>query len=54
MEEFLSEGVGISYVVFEPREQDRNEPIVLIHGFASTHAVNWLFNQWAKLSLIHI
>jgi len=48
MEEFLSEGVGISYVVFEPREQDRHEPIVLIHGFASTHAVNWLFNQWAK------
>lgn len=48
MEEFLSEGVAIAYVVFEPREQDRNEPIVLIHGFASTHAVNWLFNQWAK------
>jgi pimeloyl-ACP methyl ester carboxylesterase len=48
MEEFVSEGVGIAYVVFEPREQDRNEPIVLIHGFASTHAVNWLFNQWAK------
>jgi len=48
MEEFLSDGVTIAYVVFEPREQDRNEPIVLIHGFASTHAVNWLFNQWAK------
>jgi pimeloyl-ACP methyl ester carboxylesterase len=48
MEEFLSDGVTIAYVEFEPREQDRNEPIVLIHGFASTHAVNWLFNQWAK------
>jgi pimeloyl-ACP methyl ester carboxylesterase len=48
MEEFLSDGVTIAYVVFEPLEQDRNEPVVLIHGFASTHAVNWLFNQWAK------
>jgi pimeloyl-ACP methyl ester carboxylesterase len=48
MEEFLSEGVRIAYLDFEPLANDRNEPIVLIHGFASTHAVNWLFTQWAK------
>jgi pimeloyl-ACP methyl ester carboxylesterase len=27
---------------------DRGEPILLIHGFASTHAVNWVFPQWVK------
>jgi pimeloyl-ACP methyl ester carboxylesterase len=48
MEDFLSDGVGISYLDFEPLTADRHEPIVLIHGFASTHAVNWLFTQWVK------
>ena len=27
---------------------DRGEPILLIHGFASSHAVNWVFPQWVK------
>jgi pimeloyl-ACP methyl ester carboxylesterase len=35
-------------VDFEPLTEDRGEPIVLVHGFASTHAVNWLFTQWVK------
>lgn len=48
MEQFLSDGVEISYLDFEPLTEDRGEPIVLIHGFASTHAVNWLFTQWVK------
>lgn len=48
MEQFLSDGVEISYLDFEPLTEDRHEPIVLIHGFASTHAVNWLFSQWVK------
>jgi pimeloyl-ACP methyl ester carboxylesterase len=48
MEEFLSDGVAISYLDFEPLDADKNEPIVLVHGFASTHAVNWLFTQWVK------
>jgi len=48
MEQFLSDGVEISYLDFEPLAEDRREPIVLIHGFASTHAVNWLFSQWVK------
>jgi pimeloyl-ACP methyl ester carboxylesterase len=48
MEDFLSDGVGISYLDFEPLAADRHESIVLIHGFASTHAVNWLFTQWVK------
>ncbi len=48
MKTFSSNGVEIAYSVFEPLENDRHEPIVLVHGFASTHAVNWLFTQWVK------
>lgn len=48
METFVSNGVEIAYSDFEPFSQDKHEPIVLIHGFASTHAVNWLFTQWVK------
>lgn len=48
MEQFQSDGVQIAYVDFSPLTQDRHEPIVLVHGFASTHAVNWLFPQWVK------
>lgn len=28
--------------------RDRDQPILLIHGFASSHAVNWVFPQWVK------
>jgi pimeloyl-ACP methyl ester carboxylesterase len=48
METFVSNGVEIAYSDFEPLTDDRREPIVLVHGFASTHAVNWLFTQWVK------
>lgn len=27
---------------------DRGEPILLIHGFASSHAVNWVLPLWVK------
>ena len=27
---------------------DRDEPILLIHGFASSHAVNWVLPLWVK------
>ncbi len=27
---------------------DREEPILLIHGFASSHAVNWVLPLWVK------
>lgn len=48
MDTFISNGVEIAYSDFEPLTEDRREPILLIHGFASTHAVNWLFTQWVK------
>jgi pimeloyl-ACP methyl ester carboxylesterase len=48
MQFFQSDGVTLAYVNFDPLARDRHEPIVLLHGFASTHAVNWLFPQWVK------
>jgi len=48
MQEFSSDGVRIAYVD-EPREALlTGEPILLIHGFASNHAVNWVFPHWVK------
>ncbi|WP_395664267.1 alpha/beta fold hydrolase [Methylocella sp.] len=41
-------GARIAYVDEKPVGFDRGEPIVLIHGFASNHAVNWFFPQWVK------
>jgi pimeloyl-ACP methyl ester carboxylesterase len=51
MLEFLSDGVRIAYLDFPPEGEARQEgrhlePILLIHGFASNHGVNWLFPQW--------
>lgn len=48
MQQLLSDGVTLAYLDFEPLTEDRHEPIVLLHGYASTHAVNWLFPQWVK------
>ncbi|HKH80427.1 MAG TPA: alpha/beta hydrolase [Methylovirgula sp.] len=44
MKEFSSGGVRIAYIDAAPE----GEPIVLIHGFASNHAVNWVFPRWVK------
>jgi pimeloyl-ACP methyl ester carboxylesterase len=44
MNEFFSGGVRIAYLDAAPE----GEPIVLIHGFASNHAVNWVFPRWVK------
>ncbi len=50
---FVSGGVSLAYAVFEPDVSDsampdRHEPIVLVHGFASNHAVNWVNTGWIK------
>ena len=42
------DGVDLAYLVESPAAADRGEPIVLIHGFASSHAVNWVFPQWVQ------
>lgn len=45
---FLSAGVSIAYADIAPTTGDKREPIVLIHGFASNHSVNWLTTGWSK------
>jgi pimeloyl-ACP methyl ester carboxylesterase len=41
MHTFQHDGVEISYL-----DQGQGEPIVLVHGFASTKEVNWLHPGW--------
>ncbi|MDH7799886.1 MULTISPECIES: alpha/beta hydrolase [unclassified Beijerinckia] len=48
MQFFSSNGVRIAYIDVPAAGNDRNQPIVLVHGFASNHAVNWVFPQWVK------
>jgi pimeloyl-ACP methyl ester carboxylesterase len=48
MQEFSNEGVSIAFIDEKPKGQDLNQPILLIHGFASTHAVNWVLPLWVK------
>ncbi|WP_298422487.1 alpha/beta hydrolase [Rhodoblastus sp.] len=48
MQEFLSDGVRLAFLDFAPTTHDIGEPILLIHGFASNHGVNWVFPQWVK------
>ena len=38
----------IAYIDVAPTGPDLHEPILLIHGFASTHAVNWVNTLWVK------
>ena len=45
---FTHDGVRIAYVDFAPTTEDIGEPILLIHGFASNHAVNWVNTLWVK------
>ena len=51
MEQFTTvDAVCLAYLVERsaPSVSNRNEPVLLIHGFASSHAVNWVFPQWVK------
>ena len=47
MQFFNSDGVSIAYIDVPPHEGQGN-PILLIHGFASNHAVNWVNTLWVK------
>src|SRR5260221_7032041 len=48
MKEFSHDGVTIAFIDEVPQGKDLDEPILLIHGFASTHAVNWVLPLWVK------
>ena len=47
MQTFESDGVRIAYIDVAPAE-GAGDPILLIHGFASNHRVNWVGPQWVK------
>jgi pimeloyl-ACP methyl ester carboxylesterase len=47
MNVFSSGGVDIAYIDLAA-PQGPNEPILLIHGFASTHRVNWIDPSWTR------
>lgn len=48
MQEFSSNGVRIAFIDVPARGEDRREPILLIHGFASSHAINWVNPRWVE------
>jgi pimeloyl-ACP methyl ester carboxylesterase len=43
MQTFLSDGVVIAYL-----DQGSGDPVLLIHGFASNTAVNWVDTGWVR------
>ena len=48
MQKFLSDGVTIAYVDEAPQVEASGVPVLLIHGFASNHAVNWINTMWVR------
>jgi len=48
MNSFKSNGVDIAFTDYPPSGEAKKAPTLLIHGFASTQTVNWLFTQWIK------
>lgn len=47
MDVFDSNGVAIAYIDVAPAS-GAGDPVLLIHGFASNHAVNWVQPQWVR------
>ncbi len=45
---FASDGVHLAYIDMPPEGADRGEPILLIHGFASNHRINWVNPRWVQ------
>ena len=45
---FSSDRVEIAFIDAAPRAHDLGEPILLIHGFASSHRVNWVNPRWVE------
>jgi pimeloyl-ACP methyl ester carboxylesterase len=48
LEHFSSDGVDIAFLDAKPQERDLGEPILLIHGFASNHRINWVNPRWVE------
>ena len=45
---FDSDGLRLAYIDVAPHGRDRGQPILLIHGFASNHRVNWVNPRWVE------
>ncbi len=45
---FSSDGVDIAFIDVAPQGRDLDEPILLIHGFASNHRINWVNPRWVE------
>ncbi|MFV0280133.1 MAG: alpha/beta fold hydrolase [Rhodoblastus sp.] len=45
---FQSGPARLAFIDEAPTAPDRKAPILLVHGFASSHAVNWVFPLWVK------
>jgi pimeloyl-ACP methyl ester carboxylesterase len=45
---FSSDGIDIAFIDAKPQGRDLNEPILLIHGFASSHRMNWVGPRWVE------
>ncbi len=48
MQFFQSGSVRLAFID-SPAEGDEQGVVVLVHGFASNHAVNWVNTQWVKV-----
>jgi pimeloyl-ACP methyl ester carboxylesterase len=48
LRQFSSKGVQIAFIDVAPDGHDRGEPILLIHGFASNHRINWVNPRWVE------
>lgn len=48
METFTNQGLELAYLDAEPAASADGDPVILVHGFASNHAVNWVNTQWVK------
>ena len=48
LRQFSSDGVHIAYIDMPPEGHDRGEPILLVHGFASNHRINWVNPRWVE------
>jgi pimeloyl-ACP methyl ester carboxylesterase len=48
LEHFSSDGVDIAFLDAKPQGSDLGEPILLIHGFASNHRINWVNPRWVE------
>jgi pimeloyl-ACP methyl ester carboxylesterase len=46
LQQLSSDGVRIAFIDAAPHAPDLCEPILLIHGFASSHAINWVNPRW--------